>query len=86
MNLSGELKRLLSSEFVSALEIISQKADDFGVRVFIIGGVVRDLLLGKNIYDVDLVVEGMQLSFANLLKQKTAVISNVFPQTLGLQK
>ena len=63
MNLSGELKRLLSSEFVSALEIISQKADDFGVQVFIIGGVVRDLLLGKNIYDVDLVVEGNAIEF-----------------------
>lgn len=68
MNLSGELKRLLSSEFVSALEIISQKADDFGVRVFIIGGVVRDLLLGKNIYDVDLVVEGNAIEFCKFIE------------------
>ena len=33
-------------------------------RVYIVGGVVRDLILGKDIQDLDLMVEGDGISFA----------------------
>ena len=35
-----------------------------GLRVYIVGGVVRDLLLGREIQDLDLMVEGDGISFA----------------------
>ena len=38
--------------------IISDTAEQLGVRAFVIGGYVRDCFLGKDSKDIDIVVEG----------------------------
>jgi tRNA nucleotidyltransferase (CCA-adding enzyme) len=42
----------------SALRRVARAADATGVRVLLVGGAVRDLLLGRPIVDLDLTVEG----------------------------
>ncbi len=41
-----------------------------GIRVYLVGGLVRDLLLGRDNRDLDLVVEGDGIQFARLLRQR----------------
>jgi tRNA nucleotidyltransferase (CCA-adding enzyme) len=41
-----------------------------GIRLFAVGGLVRDLLLDRAVLDVDLAVEGDALSFARLLGER----------------
>ena len=43
------------------------------IRVYIVGGVVRDLILGKDIQDLDLMVEGDGISFAKKLAGEIGV-------------
>ena len=47
------------------IEAVSKKRDE---RVFLVGGIVRDLILGINNKDIDIVVEGDGIKFALELK------------------
>ena len=38
--------------------IISEEAEKMGVRAYVIGGYVRDMILGRPSKDIDVVVEG----------------------------
>ncbi len=49
------------------LPAVRETADRLGVPVYLVGGVVRDLLLGRPNEDVDLVVEGDGIAFAGAL-------------------
>ncbi len=49
---------------------IAETARRHGIRVFLVGGMVRDLLLGRDNRDVDLVVEGDGPHFAHLLCER----------------
>ena len=44
-------------------------ADNMGVPVYLVGGMVRDLLLQRANEDVDLVVEGDGIAFAESLAE-----------------
>lgn len=66
-NLKEKLIKALPVEVVDTLKLCSQAAEEFGVRIYLVGGVVRDLLLGRDIFDVDITVEGDAVNFANYL-------------------
>jgi len=53
-------------ELISYLKEISQKV---GVKSYIVGGVVRDFLLGVENWDIDVVVEGNGIDFAYELNE-----------------
>lgn len=52
-------------------EIVSQTADERGVRAFVIGGYVRDCFLGRPCNDIDIVVEGSGIELARAVGEKT---------------
>lgn len=54
-DLSGALARRLPQEALEVLRSVGQTA---GVPVYLVGGVVRDLLLRRETHDLDVVVEG----------------------------
>ncbi len=51
--------------------IVSDVAEEKGVRAFVIGGYVRDCFLGRNSNDIDIVVEGSGIDFARAVGEKT---------------
>ncbi len=53
------------------LETAKAVADTVGIHVYLVGGMVRDLLLGRPNEDVDLVVEGSGIDFAHALAAYT---------------
>lgn len=55
--------------------IVSQAAEKLGVRAFVIGGYVRDCLLGRPCKDIDIVAEGSGIELAQAVGE--AVKSNV---------
>ena len=57
----------LSRALFMLLERAAETADELGCTVHLVGGVVRDLLLGIENVDVDLVVEGDGIAFARRL-------------------
>src|ERR1700759_2229028 len=53
----------------SRVETIAAVARDLGVPTYLVGGFVRDLLLDREIRDLDVVVEGDGLGFAARLAE-----------------
>ena len=57
MNISNLLTNLLESNQQSAIKSIGIAAQSLGVRAFLVGGSVRDLILGRPLSDIDISVE-----------------------------
>jgi tRNA nucleotidyltransferase (CCA-adding enzyme) len=66
-NVGGLLRSRLPRDLAAVLEEAGQLADRMGVSLYVVGGCVRDLLLGINNFDLDLVVEGDGIAFARKL-------------------
>jgi tRNA nucleotidyltransferase (CCA-adding enzyme) len=66
-NLTAEIKTQLPAELVSFLDQAGRLAGDDGRRLYLVGGVVRDLLLHRPNFDLDLVVEGDAVPLARKL-------------------
>ncbi|QPJ66428.1 MAG: CCA tRNA nucleotidyltransferase [Candidatus Nitrohelix vancouverensis] len=67
------LKPQLGPKPLDLFQRIGSLADAMDVRVYVVGGFVRDLLLGKSVMDIDLMVEGSAVDLA----QQTAKIYKV---------
>ena len=63
-NLKAALLEMLPAPTVSKLLSLQSEADQQEVRTFLVGGVIRDLLLGRPTMDVDVVLEADALDFA----------------------
>ena len=57
MNIGNLLNKTLSSSQYRAINILGEQFERLGIRAFLVGGTVRDLLLGKPITDIDIVLE-----------------------------
>ncbi len=66
-NVGGMLRAKLPARLVSLLKEAGELADRLDVSAYVVGGFVRDLLLGIENLDVDLVVEGDGIAFARAL-------------------
>lgn len=61
------IKSLLPGEIQSLLRRLGNLAEERKLSVFLVGGFVRDILMNKPNFDVDLVVEGDGISFARAM-------------------
>ena len=66
-NLKKEFEQLVPKNIINVLEICSQVAEELSIRLFLIGGVVRDIITGKNHFDTDITVQGNAIEFAHHL-------------------
>lgn len=62
------------------LLLVGQEADRQQVRVYLVGGIVRDLLLGLPNLDVDIVVEPSAIPFAEHLAKVLGAEVKTYPQ------
>jgi tRNA nucleotidyltransferase (CCA-adding enzyme) len=69
-NVKHLLQSRLPRRIVALLETAGQLADRSGLALYVVGGFVRDLLLGIENLDVDLVVEGDGVMFARKLGER----------------
>ena len=60
----------LSQKRLSLLRELGNLADEGGVSLYLVGGVVRDLLLKRETCDLDLTVEGDGIAFARLVADR----------------
>lgn len=65
MNLASKVKSYFPKELLELLRDTSKEASKLGQRVYLVGGIVRDLLLGYPNFDLDLVTEGDAVELAN---------------------
>ena len=68
-NLATEIEKQLPPELVNFMKVAGEIAHNQGQNLYLVGGVVRDLLLGETNFDLDLVVEGDAIELAQRLIQ-----------------
>lgn len=66
-NMTSQLRHTLSRQMVQLLQIIGEVASGCGARAYAVGGFVRDLMLGIENLDLDIVIEGDGIDFAKKL-------------------
>jgi tRNA nucleotidyltransferase (CCA-adding enzyme) len=69
LNLSQEIEKQIPPELVNFMWMAGEIAHTRGEKLYLVGGVVRDLMLGKANLDLDLVVEGNAIELAQQLKK-----------------
>ena len=67
---SIELLSRLPRARASLLRVLGNLANEGGVSLYLVGGVVRDLLLEQENWDLDLTVEGDGIAFARLVADR----------------
>lgn len=66
-NIKDLMQRSLSKRVLEVLERAGKLADEYGFNIYAVGGIVRDVMLGADSLDVDLVVEGDGITLAESL-------------------
>lgn len=69
-NLSTLLKESLVPSQLDLIHCVAEEATVLGIPLYIVGGFVRDLLLNRANFDLDLVVEGDAPTLARILEEK----------------
>lgn len=72
MNLSEKLERFLMPESLALIRLIKAEAERLDFPLYLVGGTVRDILLGRPIKDFDLTVEGDAAKLAESVLRKYA--------------
>ncbi len=64
LNLTPRISGVLPAKVAELLRFSGRIAESMGFKAFAVGGFVRDLMLGTENYDIDLVIEGDAIAFA----------------------
>ncbi|MGB8981046.1 MAG: hypothetical protein WCC12_04155 [Anaerolineales bacterium] len=70
MDFKSRLETTLSTERLQLLRLVANAATQRGLPLYIVGGSVRDLVLGRPLHDLDLIVEGDAIGLARALASK----------------
>lgn len=80
VNLLEELKSTLPDQIYHILSRISELADGEGIKIFLVGGFVRDLIMGRRSVDLDIAVEGDGIDFAEMVAPVVGGTVSTFPK------
>ncbi len=77
-NLRNLMRDRLPAKVFKRLQAAGRLAEQSGVSAFVVGGLVRDLLLGHATIDVDIVVEGDGMAFGKRLADRHGAALKIF--------
>lgn len=80
MNLASKVKSYFPKELLELLRDTSKEASKLGQRVYLVGGIVRDLLLGYPNFDLDLVTEGDAVELAKRIARISGAGLVIYPR------
>lgn len=63
------LSQRLSKDTIELFHALGQTSKELGFNIYIVGGFVRDLLLNRQTEDIDIVIEGDGIKFAEAFKK-----------------
>lgn len=75
-----KMKKALNPYILDLLYKFGDLGTKFGYNVYIVGGIVRDILLGYKNLDIDIVIEGDAIKFANEIAKEFNAQLTVFPE------
>jgi len=69
-NLENQFNESFSENIKKALKLCSSVADRFSIPIYLIGGGVRDIILNKKCFDIDITVQGNAIEFCKKLVEE----------------
>ena len=69
-DITRRMEQAFPAELLTLIHQIGNTAADLGYTIYFVGGIVRDLLLGQAIVDIDLVVEGDAITLGKTLARE----------------
>ncbi len=69
-NIWNKAEKILAPEIINRLEIIGKIAHKFNTQAYLVGGIVRDIILGYPNNDIDIVIEGNAINFAKEVQKE----------------
>ena len=82
INVAGKMKKGLPAKVMSLLKLIGDMAQKKDYAAFVVGGFVRDLLMGVKNFDVDIVIEGDAIKNITIGAQDTFSVNPQEKQTV----
>ena len=86
VNLYENYNNYFNAELKNIFNLCSKTAADNNFKIYLIGGIVRDLLLGRENLDIDITVEGDAIEFARLLKNEAGAKISSIHEDFGTAK
>jgi len=80
MNLASKVEQYLPGQILELITSISKEADHLRGRAYLVGGMVRDLLLGYPNFDLDLVIEGDAIRLARRIAETSQMKLVIHPR------
>jgi len=80
VDLASKINSYFSKELLELLQDTSMEADKLGQKVYLVGGIVRDLLIGYPSFDLDLVTEGDAMELANRIARMSMTKLVIHPR------
>ncbi|MFO8113467.1 MAG: CBS domain-containing protein [Desulfosalsimonadaceae bacterium] len=74
----GFMKERLSGTIMDMLRDIGEVAEEMGFTAYVVGGFVRDLFLYRHNEDIDIVIEGNGIAFAETFARKKGLRINAY--------
>jgi len=65
--------------------VVSEEADSLGFRTYVVGGYVRDLLLGRSSHDIDIMTVGSGIELAERVSKRIGRTGLRYSETLARQ-
>jgi len=81
-----KIKKTLSKDEFFAIITCSEFAEKCGVKIYLIGGIVRDIILGCKTKDIDITVVGSASDFVEFLQKNIALKTVKFNKNLPTAK
>ncbi len=69
-NISSLFEKNIPEKIKKVLDLCSKTADKYAMPVFLVGGAVRDIIIGKQIVDTDITVQGDAVEFVHFLQKE----------------
>ncbi len=67
--LTDEFNRNVPENIKKCLYFCTKTADEANIPIFLIGGIVRDIIINQKNFDVDITLQGNAIEFADLLRK-----------------
>ncbi len=80
MNLAGDIRARLPEDLIDFIKRAGEIAEREQLRLYLVGGAIRDLLLERHNLDLDLVVEGDAIKLARELAASQPALLTVHPR------
>lgn len=80
------LREKISTDVFDAISACIKVSDFCGIKIYLVGGIVRDILLSKRLHDVDITVEGSAKEFVEILNCYVKIKSIKYNETLPTAK